>query len=139
MALPLISLLIASVLALGYVFLAATVIRARRAEQGHVMSQPSERLQRAIRAHGNFSEYTPLFLILLTLIEMADSYLWWVSGLGMAFIIGRISHAYGILVAETKTPPQFGSRVRGMICTLTCLAAAALSGPIAVLWVVLAG
>ena len=43
-----------------------------------------------------FRSYTPFFLILLALIEMAkgsSTWLWVVSGL---FIIGRLAHAFGM-------------------------------------------
>jgi len=48
------------------------------------------------RAHANFVEYAPFFLILLGLIEYArgpESWLWAVSAL---FIAGRIAHALGM-------------------------------------------
>ena len=137
MALPLITLLIAICLTGIYLVLSAHVIRTRRNEQASVTSVPSEPLQRAIRAHSNFMEYTPIFLILLMLLELSDSYLWWISGLGISFIIGRLSHAYGILIGETGSPPAFGGRVRGMILTLSTLGAAALSGLILIGWIVL--
>ena len=56
----------------------------------------NEALISRMRAHANFVEYTPFFLILLALIEMAkgsSTWLWVVSGL---FIIGRLAHAFGM-------------------------------------------
>ncbi|MGA1207213.1 MAG: glutathione metabolism protein [Gammaproteobacteria bacterium] len=135
MALPLVTLLIAATLVAVYLVLTIHVIRLRRREHAEVTITGSTELQRAIRAHSNFMEYTPLFLIMLALLELSDSYLWWISGLGLAFLIGRISHAYGLLVGENSTPPVFKGRVFGMMLTLIPLTASALSAVVLVAWV----
>lgn len=139
MALPVVSLCVASLAALLQLFLTAQVIKRRRAEQAGVGQEPSETLQRAIRAHGNFTEVTPIFLILLVLLEMVDSYLWWVGGLGAVFLIGRVLHARSILVDEVAAEPKFQNRVRGMVMTITTIGLAAVSGPVFVLWYILGG
>ena len=49
-----------------------------------------------MRAHSNFIEYAPFFLILLGLIEMAigpAQWLWWVA---IAFVLGRLAHPFGM-------------------------------------------
>jgi hypothetical protein len=49
-----------------------------------------------MRAHGNFAENTPLFLILLALIEHAigsDLWLWVVAAV---FILARLLHVFGM-------------------------------------------
>ncbi len=137
MVLPLISLCVASLAALIQLFLTYQVIKRRRAEQAGVGKEPSLDLQRAMRAHGNFTEVTPIFLILLVILEMVDSYLWWVSGLGALFLIGRVLHARSMLVDEAQEPPVFKKRVAGMMLTLTALALAAISGPVFIGWYVL--
>jgi hypothetical protein len=53
-------------------------------------------LARAIRVHGNFIEYTPIGLILLFLIERAAFAGWIVHALGLALVIGRVAHAWGL-------------------------------------------
>ncbi len=137
MAIPVISLLIASVLGAIQLVLTYQVIKRRRQEQAATGAPVSSDLERAIRAHGNFTEVTPIFLILLILLEMVDSYLWWVSGLGVAFILGRILHARSLLVDEAAEPPRFANRVRGMMLTLTSLALAVISAPVWLTWSVL--
>lgn len=54
-------------------------------------------LQRKVRAFGNFVEYTPLALLFLVVLELmqAPSLLLW--GMGMAYSVGRIAHAYGVM------------------------------------------
>jgi uncharacterized protein len=53
-------------------------------------------MHRRMRAHSNYIENTPIFLMLLALVEYhtgAETWLWVV---GYAFIIGRILHAIGM-------------------------------------------
>lgn len=49
-------------------------------------------LQRAIRAHGNLTEYAPMFLILLYFIEAAGFTPAAIHWYGSAFLIGRLMH-----------------------------------------------
>ncbi len=113
---------VAAFLTFLYVGLSAQVIRGRMKGSGPEIGIGDEHdpFFRAVRAHANFSEYTPLFLILLTLVEMADAPSLFVSLLGGAFIIGRISHWYGL-----TEPDRLRFRTLGMVLTLTPLIAAA--------------
>ena len=50
----------------------------------------------AVRAHGNLVEYAPLTLIMLGIAELngvSSGFIYWV---GMAFVLGRILHAWGM-------------------------------------------
>jgi uncharacterized membrane protein YecN with MAPEG domain len=49
-----------------------------------------------MRAQGNFVESAPFVLILLGLIEYARGPVTWLWLVGIAFLIGRILHAYGM-------------------------------------------
>ena len=56
-------------------------------------------------AHGNLTEYVPIFLILLALIEMQGA----ASGkymLGSLFFLARIAHSYGMYISTESTPPR---------------------------------
>jgi uncharacterized membrane protein YecN with MAPEG domain len=133
MAIPVITLLITSCLIIMQLVLTAIVIRERRRSKVHIDSDGASVLERAIRAHANFTEVTPIFLISLLILELVDSYLWWVSILGVAFIIGRILHATSLLseAALTETYPR---RMLGMLLTLIPLTASAISGVVWVVW-----
>ena len=76
------------------------------------------KLERNVRAHGNFSEYVPLFLILLFLAEylkiMQFKYL---IMLCIIFLYGRIAHA--VCFAFFDYNPFL--RISGMICTYLVL------------------
>ena len=49
-----------------------------------------------MRAHSNFSEYTPFVLILMALIELAKGSPTWLLAAGIIYILGRISHLFGL-------------------------------------------
>ena len=53
-------------------------------------------LLRRIRAHGNFAENVPLFLILLGLLEFATGGNLWLWGASILFILARLLHVFGM-------------------------------------------
>lgn len=114
---------VAALLSLLYVGLSAQIIRGRMKGAGPEIGTNDENDEffRAVRAHANFIEYTPLFLILLTLLELADAPSLFMSLLGGTFIIGRISHWYGL-----TEPDRLRFRTLGMVLTLTQLVAGAI-------------
>ncbi|MDO6415874.1 MAPEG family protein [Sphingomonas sp. BIUV-7] len=64
------------------------------------------------RAHGNFTEYTPFFLILLFLIEYARGPESWLWGISVLFILARIAHPLGL---ERPAPNRL--RAGGILVT----------------------
>ena len=80
---------------------------------------PAIKLDRNVRAHGNFSEYVPLFLILLYIFESVDllsfNYLLIIC---LVFSYGRVAHA--ICFAFYDHNPFL--RISGMLCTYLSLA-----------------
>ena len=72
-----------------------------------------ETLRRRIRAFGNFVEYTPFGLIMLALIEIQGAPFLLVLTLGVAFALGRILHAFGMLFNPRVPLP----RIIGMFAT----------------------
>lgn len=78
------------------VLLTALTIRQRLRHKVSLFDGGKEDLQRAIRAHGNFVEFTPIFLILLGLAEMQGLGMWTLYT-GLLFIAARLAHAYNLL------------------------------------------
>jgi hypothetical protein len=80
---------------------------------------PAFKLDRNVRAHGNFSEYVPLFLILLYISESVElvsfNYLLIIC---LVFSYGRVAHA--ICFAFFDHNPFL--RISGMLCTYISLA-----------------
>jgi uncharacterized membrane protein YecN with MAPEG domain len=61
-------------------------------------------LQRKVRAFGNFIEYTPLALLFILTLELADAQRWLLWLLGGALTIGRITHAWGLIKTYGPSP-----------------------------------
>lgn len=77
-------------------------------------------LQRRIRAHGNFSETVPISLLLMALLEFRGLGTAWILAFGISLTIGRILHAYGLIVSDVKVSPS-STRMIGMVMTLAVL------------------
>ena len=75
---------------------------------------PASKLDRNVRAHGNFSEYVPIFLVLLMILEISGNasfnYLLLIC---LTFAYGRLAH--GICFAFYGFNPFL--RISGMLCT----------------------
>ena len=119
-----ISLLFASINGLIFVILSVLVVRSRYSEKVSIGSGGKERLEVAIRVHGNFAEYVPFALLLLALLEaggISDPVLY---SLGVILTAGRLSHAYGL--SRTLAPNAF--RAAGVLATWIVIAAGSLIG-----------
>lgn len=53
-------------------------------------------LVRAIRAHGNASEYMPLAILMILILALLSAPAWLLHGLGTGFTFGRIAQAIGM-------------------------------------------
>ena len=80
---------------------------------------PTIKLDRNVRAHGNFSEYVPLFLILLYISESVElvsfNYLLIIC---LVFSYGRVAHAICFAFFDHNS----FLRISGMLCTYISLA-----------------
>lgn len=106
----------AAILAIFYVYLSLNVVKNRSRTKTPLIFWEDPRLTEAIRAHGNFSEYVPIFLILLALMEINSSSGLWLYIIGGIFSFARVLHAFSILVYEPKTE-SLKLRVTSMILT----------------------
>lgn len=107
---PKISLIYTGILGVMYVALSFNVIRYRRLKKvgiGH-STDPECELFRAVRIHGNFSEYVPFLLLLLVLDEVTGRKAYMVHILGSMIVLGRAAHFVGITQSHKVTLPRFG-------------------------------
>ncbi len=111
MILP-ITLTIAAASALLVVWLGLRVSRLRRLHKVSVGDGGNAAIAARMRAHANFTEYTPFFLILLGLIESAIGSETWLWGLAILYIVGRLAHPFGM-----DRPGANALRVGGMTAT----------------------
>jgi uncharacterized membrane protein YecN with MAPEG domain len=91
-----IALTIAGAAALLHIWLSMRISRLRRPLKIGVGDGGNDGLLRRIRAHGNFAENVPIFLILLALVELARGDTIWLWGAAILFILARIAHAFGM-------------------------------------------
>ena len=105
--------IISSILAIIYLKLTLNIVKLRRSHLVRLGHGNIELLENAIRIHGNFSEYTPFFLILLAIFELNGGYQWLVLLLGFMFVIGRLLHVKGI----NQHSEHLKKRVLGMLLT----------------------
>ncbi len=74
-----------------------------------------------MRRHGNFTEFTPLALILLGLLEMSGS-----AGstalyiLGGMLVVGRICHPIGLEIDSMNPPLRTVGAMLTIVMTLVC-------------------
>lgn len=123
--------LFAAILALIYLFLSVNVIR-NRVRHGVALGDGDQsEVKQAIRAHGNFIEYTPFFLIMLLLLESLNAPHLLLLALGALFVLGRCLHAYSLCCVEQYEAGQLKSSLKfrqaGMFLTFGTFGVSAIS------------
>ena len=91
-----ITLTMAAAAALINVWLAVRVSQVRMKTKVLLGDAGNERLAARMRAQANFVEYTPFFLILLGLIELARGSLGWLWAVAIVYVVARLAHPFGM-------------------------------------------
>ena len=120
MLLP-ITLTIAAGAAMVHVWHFVRCVRVRVAKRISIGDGDDALMSTRMRAHANFTENAPLFLILLGLVELNDRSTLWLWGAGIAFIIARILHAFGM-----ERPAPNPLRAGGMLATIALISGLAI-------------
>jgi uncharacterized membrane protein YecN with MAPEG domain len=111
-------LVCSAVLVILYFLLAFNVSRLRAQTKTGIGSgaDPSGPLNKAVRAHGNAAEYTPLFvaLFLYFLMSGASGWIVWVAVVVTAC---RVLHALGMLMTANFSGPPHPLRAIGAVGT----------------------
>ncbi len=121
--LPTTTLLFAALHALMLMALTAQVSRLRTKAGVGIGAGESNDLRRWIRVHGNFTEYVPLTLLLLALLEIAGIGRQWIFTGGALLLLGRVLHAWGL---GRHAGTSIG-RFVGMVLTMVVLGSAAIA------------
>lgn len=95
-----VTLIYAAIMTLVLVGLSASVSLGRQQVRVALGDGGSDLLNRRIRVQGNFVEYVPLSIILLGILEMHSASVYGLILLALMMVVGRIAHAYSLLVAE---------------------------------------
>lgn len=104
-----------------YIGLAFRVIKKRREFKVPVGTGNQGELETAIRAHGNFSEYVPFFLLLLLTAEINKAPLGLLGLCALMMIAGRLIHSVAIPAGDLP------KRIRGMQLTFSAMVTAAIT------------
>jgi uncharacterized membrane protein YecN with MAPEG domain len=111
-----ISILFTIIFIIFYLILTIITIRARKSTKVAYGDDGNKELIKAVRAHGNFFEFTVFFIISSFLLEILDAGQIYILFVNIVFLLGRIFHAYSML----KEKLLF--RMIGMMATLSCYA-----------------
>lgn len=114
--------LYAGLLGFVFLFLSIQVIKMRRKYAVSLGDGQQDGLQKATRAHANFSEYVPFCLFLLLIAELTSQADLFLHICGLVLLFGRVAHAYGLI---TQTGASWG-RVIGTLSTFAVLIALSL-------------
>ncbi len=117
----------AGVLAFMLLVLTIRVTRNRRRKRIGILSGDDQEMAQAIRVHGNFIEYVPILLILMTVLELNGISPYFLHAIGFILVISRLSHAIGL----SRSTKGGKLRVYGMYATAIMLTA---GGGLAVVW-----
>ncbi len=108
----------AAVLALLFIILSVRTIKSRREHKVAIGDGGEKSILRASRVHANFSEYVPLTLLLIAMLEIQSYSHWIIHGLCIGFLAARIAHAYGV----SQTNENFKFRIFGTATTINIIA-----------------
>ncbi|MCF2870179.1 MAPEG family protein [Octadecabacter sp. G9-8] len=100
-------------LAVLFIILSVRVITYRRANQLGLGDHGDKSLMKRMRAHANFTEYTPFALVLMIMVELHGPGAIILHVIGGLLLAGRLAHGYGF----SASPPKMNLRVGGMALT----------------------
>lgn len=101
------TILYAGIFGLMFLYLSAEVSKLRVRYEVGLGDGGHLDLLKAIRIHGNFSEYVPIILILLFLSELMGGRSWLMHTLGGILLIGRVLHMIGLRITEGPSLYRF--------------------------------
>jgi len=112
-----------AILILLYLGLSYNVSRVRRKRRGDP-SVTDAQLAKAVRAHGNASEYIPLFVVLLLYFNATAAGIV-ATAIAITITVSRVLHCTGMFLVEDATRAH-PLRFLGALGTYVCLLAAGL-------------
>ena len=111
---PVVSSFYAALIGILCVVLSVLVIRLRVSTKISIGDGGDKVLSRMTRVFGNFIEYAPLVVVMLALAETMGTGRLTLHVFGVAFIVGRIAHAFGLYRTLGVNP----GRTIGVVLTL---------------------
>jgi uncharacterized membrane protein YecN with MAPEG domain len=105
--------LYASLLGILIVVLAIRVSKTRQKQQVNLGDGGKDPMLRAIRMHGNAVEYVPLTLLLMLVFEINGGSHLLLHVAGVALIVSRLLHAWGLSQSSALTPGRLAGTAIG--------------------------
>ena len=127
-SLPITTLLTCCLLA-WLLVLSWRVIKVRQSGVASLGDGGDEKLQRRIRAQANLTEYAPLFVVLIAILELQNANPIVLMVIAFVFLAGRLVHGYALSFTSGNT----AGRVGGMGLTIAGSAFAVIYGIITIL------
>jgi uncharacterized membrane protein YecN with MAPEG domain len=78
-----------------------------------------DQLLQNARAHANYTEYVPLILVLMALLELNGAGAGWLHSIGGGLLAARIAHPFGI--GSVSSPARFFGAALTMLALLACI------------------
>lgn len=103
---PVITPFYASLLIILYIYMAKRVINNRWKYKTGLGTVEGE-LEQTVRAHGNFSEYVPLALVMITFLEIQGWRFEVIHGLCLMLLISRMLHFMGMVKSRNASKGRF--------------------------------
>lgn len=86
----------AGLFALWFLFLSARTSLGRQKAQVGLGTNGDDDLLKRVRTHANAAEFLPLAFLLMLLLEMNTAWVWPLHAIGIALLLGRLLHAWGL-------------------------------------------
>ena len=119
-----ITLISASFLGLLLVYLSYNVAKNRGRAKVSIGDGGDEQLANSVRAHGNLTEYAPMGLILIGLLEFLEVNAMFVMSLAVLFVVGRYMHGLTFGKFAGRNP----YRILGIVLTWLVILVASVAG-----------
>jgi len=119
-----ITLFTTSLLGLLLIILSLLVVRLRLKHKIGMGQGDNAKLERAARMQGNFTEYVPIALLLIALLEISGANYWVICFAAGSIILGRVLHAIGLYRSAGST----SQRKYGMLLTFLSILSASVTG-----------
>lgn len=93
--------LYAGLLAIWLLILSFRVVGRRRGNKINLGDGDDPKMQRLIRGHANFTEYVPLILLLMLLLEMGGTTPFWLLHvIGITLVVARVLHGIALSFSD---------------------------------------
>lgn len=119
-----VSMIVAGVLGIMLLFLSGYVVLGRVKLRIDLGDGGNEQMRQRIRAQANFTEYVPLALLLLILVDVGKIGPGWLpAAMGVTLIVARLWHAQGLLSSPgTSTGRFMGANLTALVIIVGAVA-----------------